>query len=322
MDNYQSSLFFGIIAIVLLAVFSLVLANIMNNRGKFKVKNSTKKRVSSSQVNRVMIGGGLAKKLNESAKQEAKYKMETKILNAGFSFTYGEYKLCCILIAIFVPILVFLFTSNIYISIVLGVVGFFAPAEIIKYIGNKRITKLEDQIGSFMRLVLERYKTSKDMASAIVNTLADFRDCEPLFTEIKLTIVDINLGIPCADAIDNLARRTGNKFMARFGNYYRITDNLSTFSAKVELLNQAYQQYTEDIELKRMLKKEISGPVGESYLMVGMTPVFMVWQSFQDPTYLDFILHDTYGQIGIAAIFVILLGCVIFINIKIGGPLE
>ena len=321
MDNYTSSLVVMIFAVVLLGIMCLVLSNIINNKNKFKVKKS-KKRVTSTQVSRQMIGGGLSKKLNESAKQEKKYKMETTIMNAGFNFTYGEYKLVSILLALTVPVIVSLLTSNIYIALVLGVVSFFAPAEVIKYLANKRITKMEDQIGSFMRLVLERYKTSKDMASAIVNTLPDFRDREPLYSEIKLTIVDINLGIPCADAIDNFARRTGNKFMARFGNYYRITDNLSTFSAKVELLNQAYEQYTEDIELKRMLKKEISGPVGESYLMVGMTPVFMVWQSFQDPNYLDFMLNDTYGQIGIAAIFVILLGCVIFINIKIGGPLE
>ena len=105
-------------------------------------------------------------------------------------------------------------------------------------------------------------------------------------------------------------------------NYFRITERLSTFSAKVELLNQAYQQYQEDIALKRMLKKEISGPVSESYMMVAMTPVFMIWQSLQDPSYLDFMLNDQIGQIGLTAIFVVLLLAVIFINVKIGGPLE
>ena len=313
MEQLLSSVVFGILC--------LILTNLINNKDKFKVKK-TKKRVTSVQVNKAMFGGKVAKKLNESAKQESKYKMETKILNAGFSFTYGEYKFMCILAALAIPVVAYAITPNIYLALVLGGVAYFAPAEVIKFIGNKRIAKMENQIGSFMRLCLERYKTSKDMAAAIINTMPDFRDCEPLYTEIRLTVVDINLGIPCADAIDNFARRTGNKFMARFGNYYRITDNLSTFTAKVELLNQAYQQYIEDLEIKTMLKKEISGPVGESYLMVGMTPVFMVWQSIQDPTYLDFMLHDPIGQAGIAAIFVILLACIIFINIKIGGPLE
>lgn len=321
LDTYQSYLFFGIVAIVFLAIACMVLTNIINQKDKFKVKKS-KKRLDSSRVNRTMIGGKFAEKLNDSANGAKRYKIETRILNAGMNFSYGEYIIMCIALAIVIPIVILIAIQNIYMAIVLGLLGLFLPGQVIKYIANARVRKMENQVGSFMRLVMERYKTNKDMASAIVNTLPDFQDCEPLYHELKIMVVDINLGVPCAEALDALARRTGNKFMARFANYFRISENLATFSAKVELLNQAYLQYQEDLELKRMLKKEISGPVSESYMMVAMTPVFMIWQSVQDPSYLDFMLNDTIGQIGLTVIFVVLLICIVFINVKIGGPLE
>ena len=321
MDVYQSFLFTMIIVLVLAAILCLVIGNLLNNKSKFKVTKS-KKRVSSSQVSRKMIGGKFAQDFNDKAKPDKKYKIETRILNAGFSFSYGEYIVLCITCALVVPILVMLAMKNIYMAIVLSIVSLFAPGQLIKYIANSRIRKMEDQVGSFMRLVMERYKTNKDMSLSIVNTLPDFLDCEPLYRELRLTVVDINLGIPCADAIDSFARRTGNKFMSRFGDYYRVAESLSTFTAKVELLSQAYMQYLEDVELKRMLKKEISGPVGESYLMVGMTPVFMLWQGLQDKSYWDYMLNEQLGQIGLTVIFVVLLLCVVFINVKIGGPLE
>ena len=321
LDFYQGYLFTGIILIVVAAIVCMVLANVINNRDKFKVKKS-KKRVDSTRVNKAMIGGQLAVKLNENADSAKRYKMETRILNAGYSFSYGEFKLICMACAIAIPAIVYIAIQNIYMAVVFGVIGYFLPGQLLKYLANARIRKMEDQVGSFIRLVMERYKTSKDMSTAVVNTLPDFQDCEPLYHELKLMVVDINLGIPSADALDGLARRTGNKFMARFANYFRITDRLSTFAAKVELLNQAYEQYQEDISLKRMLKKEISGPVSESYMMVAMTPVFMIWQSIQDPSYLDFMLNDNIGQIGLTVIFVVLLLAVIFINVKIGGPLE
>lgn len=307
---------------MLAAVACLVIGNLINSRDKFKVKKNKKKRVSSSQTNRALIGGKLAQNFNENAKGEKKYKIETRILNAGMNFTYGEYLLMCIALAIIIPLIVIIGIHNWYMAIVLSVLGLFVPGQAIKYIANARIAKMENQVGSFMRLVMERYKSSKDMSTALINTLPDFQDMEPFYHELKLTVVDINLGMPCAEALESLARRSGNKFMSRFANYYRVAENLATFSSKVELLNQAYEQYQEDIEMKRMLKKEISGPVSESYMMVGMTPVFMMWQSFQDPNYWNFMLNETMGQVGLTAIFVILLLCVVFINVKIGGPLE
>lgn len=321
LDSYSGFLVTGIILVVIAAIACMVLANIINNRDKFKVKKS-KKRVDSVKVNRQMIGGKFAENLNEKADSVKRYKTETRILNAGFAFSYGEYKLICFACALAIPLIVYIAIQNIYMAVVFGVIGYFLPGQLLKYVANARIRKMEEQVGSFMRLVMERYKTSKDMSAAAVNTLPDFQDCEPLYHELKLMVVDINLGIPSADALDGLARRTGNKFMARFANYFRITERLSTFSAKVELLNQAYEQYQEDLALKRMLKKEISGPVSESYMMVAMTPVFMIWQSLQDPSYLDFMLNDNIGQIGLTVIFVVLLLAIIFINVKIGGPLE
>ena len=56
--------------------------------------------------------------------------------------------------------------------------------------------------------------------------------------------------------------------------------------------------------------------------MVMATPIFMIYQSFATEGYLDFMLNEKLGQIGMAGVVLVLLGCVWFINAKIGAPIE
>ena len=74
--------------------------------------------------------------------------------------------------------------------------------------------------------------------------------------------------------------------------------------------------------MKSMLKEKIAGPVREAYIMVLATPVFMIYQSFSTEGYLEFMLYEEIGQAGMAGVVLVLLGCIWFINAKIGAPLE
>lgn len=278
-------------------------------------------------VNREVRHSGSIKKqlehmIGEKADISKKYKIETMCLQAGHELSYGEFKILCIAVAIALPLVMLLLMNNVYLAFVFAFIGYNVPGQVFKSIANKRIIKMEDQVGSFLRITLERYKTNKDLSRSIVQTLPDFKGLEPFYSELKQTVVDINLGIPSEEALDSLSRRTGSKFLLRFSDYYKITENLATHSAKIDLLSQAFMQYEEHRQMKGLLKKEIAGPVRESYIMVLATPIFMVYQSVSTDGYLDFMLNEEIGQAGLAGVVLVLLGCVWFINAKIGAPIE
>lgn len=319
MTVYSMNLMFFLVIISFIIIGFTVFMNISKKEDKTKV---VKKRRSSKDMKGNLIGGSLSQKFEKNADVSKKFKAETLCLQAGLDLTFGEYKFISTCCAIAIPLVIMLFMHNFFLALIMIFIGYLLPGQYIKTMANKRIKKMEEQCGSFLRIVLERYKTSKDMASSIQNSLHDFFGCDPFYENLRQCVIDIQLGVPCEEALEGLARRCGNKFLARFSDYYKITGNLATHESKYELLYQAFLQYEEDRELKQLLKKEISGPVSESYIMVVATPAFMCWQAVANPDYLDFMLNTTTGQIGLAVIFVIVLLCIIFINAKIAAPIE
>lgn len=319
MTVYSVNLAFFLVIASFIIIFFAILMNLEKKENKTKI---VKKRRSSKDMKGNLIGGSLSQKFEKNADISKKFKIETLCLQAGVDLTYGEYKFICTCCAIAIPLIVLIFMHNFFLALIMILLGYLLPGQYLKTMANKRVKKMEDQCGSFLRIVLERYKTSKDMASSIENSLHDFFGCDPFYENLRQCVIDIQLGVPCEEALENLARRCGNKFLARFSDYYKITSNLATHENKYELLYQAFVQYEEDRKLKQTLKKEISGPVSESYIMVVATPAFMCWQAVANPDYLDFMLNTTTGQIGLAVIFVVVLLCIIFINAKIAAPIE
>lgn len=319
MTIYSTNLSFFIVIAALVIIAFTVILNLEKKKDKTKI---VKKRRSSRDLKGNLIGGSLAEKFEKNADVSKKFKKETACMQAGLDLTYGEFKFISTCCAVAIPFVIMIVMHNFYLALVMILLGYMMPGQIVKILANKRVKKMEDQCGSFLRIVLERYKTSKDMASSIQNTLHDFFGCDPFYENLRQCVIDIQLGIPCEEALEGLARRCGNKFLARFSDYYKISENLATHESKYELLSQAFLQYEEDRELKQLLKKEISGPVSESYIMVVATPAFMAWQAVANPDYLDFMLNTTTGQAGLAVIFVVVLLCIIFINAKIAAPIE
>lgn len=319
---------YAIITIVF-AIFYIIIAVAINKMGEEKVENKIKKSRSKKgghDRNARYSGSSIKKQLehvvSEKADVKKKYKIETMCLQAGHELSYGEYKIICFSVALALPILMLMVMKNIYLAVVFGFIGFHIPGQYMKTMANKRVKKMEMQVGSFIRMILERYKTNKDMAQSITQTLPDFHGLTPFYDVLKNATAEIRLGIPTEDVIDNMVRKTGNKFLSRFSDYYKMTDNLTTHEAKIDLLNQAYEQYQEDCDMKAMLKEKISGPVNEAYIMVGATPAFMTYQAIFSDGYLDFMINTEMGQVGIAGIIGVLLLCIWFINAKIGAPLD
>lgn len=270
--------------------------------------------------------GKLKKDLEETFEANASYKKRRKVevlcIQAGLKLKYGEYKMLCLITAILLPIVFYTILKNEYLTIASFVLGFTIPSQVITFLRNKRMNILDKQIGSFLQMVTERYANTKDFAKAIRDCSEDFKGAEPFYSELRDTVMEIDLGVPTGEAIKNLSIRTGNKYVRRLGDYYSLSIQIGTDEARSTLLKQAFYQYEENRTVKNNLKMAISGPANEAYLMIGFIPVTMIYNAFTNPEYLPFMTTTTLGKVGMAGIFSVIIGCLWLVNTKISAPID
>lgn len=251
-----------------------------------------------------------------------KYKTETLCLQAGMNTSYPEFVIMSIISAILSAVIIGVIMKNPFLAIMFLFMGYNIPKQVITIIKNKRVEKLDSQVGSFMNMSIERYKNTKDMAKSLQLTLTEFKGQEPMYTELKKTVSDINVGKPVGEALDGLARRTGNKFVQRFADYYKIVADVGTEEIRNSLLPQAFMQYEENRANKLLLKKEISGPKKDAYMLLACIPGFALYQVAVNKDYLPFMTGTLFGQVGTACICLVFILALWFINAKIGAPIE
>lgn len=251
-----------------------------------------------------------------------RYAIETLCLQAGMKLTYAEYLMISIGSALVFAVLVTMIMNNPILGIIFLLVGYMVPKQFITFMKNRRIGLMEKQIGSFMQMVIKRYETTRDFGKALELSTVEFKGEEPLYSELHRTVMDINLGMPVTESLDNLARRTGNKYLERLSDYYKIASTLGTDDIRKKLLTQAYTQFEENRIAKQTMKKELATVVRESYIMLGSIPMFGAYQVMTNDSYIDFMTNTTMGKIGTVAIAVVFMGAVWFVNTQISKPLD
>lgn len=306
--------------LLLFLIGTLIYSNLFMSSGKadiFKRRKQQSKDFSSNTF-RLRFQDFTNKKVEYSKREE----VEILCQNAGVSWSYGDYLLISLGVA-FILFSIFTFIlGNIFMGIMFTVIGFSLPKQILGMIKNKRIEKLEKQLGPFMNMVIKRYEYTEDFEKAIVNTTKEFYGTEPLYTELSKTVSEISVGVSIPEALDNLAIRTANKYMGLLADYYKIAYNLGTDEVRKKLLTQAYEQYEENRKLKMFLKEQISEPVRDSYFMVMAYPIFIGFGIIFMDGYSEFMFHNIVGQITLTLCTLFILAIIVFINKVIGAPLE
>lgn len=308
------------IPFIVIMVITFLYSNLFMDSGKANILNYRKNQAKKSSMNsfRVKFKEDVDKRVAFSKRE----KIEILCLNAGFDLSYSDYLLVCGGIAFLFFFLCVTLMNNFFMGIVLGAFGYNLPKQVLGIIRTKRIQKLENQIGPFMNMVVKRYEYTGDFEKAMINTAKDFYGTEPLFTELSKTVSEMSVGIPIPNALDNLARRTSNKYLGLLADYYKIAYSLGTDEVRKKLLNQAYIQFEENRKMKAFLKEQISEPIRDSYLMVMTVPVFFLFGCFAINGYTEFMFNETLGQVTLAIIAVFLLGIIWFINKVVGAPLD
>lgn len=305
---------------LLFMIGSMIFSTLFLDSDKVDIFQARKKQANqlSSNTFRLKFKEYTVKKVTYSKRE----KIEILCQNAGINWDYGDFMLVSLCVAIVIFCILTFIIGNVFMGLMLGYLGFIAPKQILGLIKNKRIEKLEQQLGPFMNMVIKRYEYTEDFEKAIVNTTKEFFGTEPLYTELSKTVSEISTGISIPEALDNLALRTGNKYMGLLSDYYKIAYTLGTDEVRKKLLTQAYIQYEENRKLKMFLKEQISEPVRDAYMMVLAYPLFCGFGAIFMDGWVDFMFKETLGQIVFTLCTAAILGIIVFINKVVGAPLE
>ena len=283
---------------------------------------SRRKKQTVNMLRENIIKDKLDEILKARVKVSKRNSMEDKLVQAGFNMSFTEFVMVSILSGIIMGILFGTIMINPLLGVVFLIFGSLAPYQAVMFIRNRRITLLEKQAGVFMQMVIKRYENTRDMHKALQMTANEFKGEEPIGTEIDKTVLEIELGVPTVEALENMAKRTNNQYLERFAAYYEVASEVGTDDLRRNLLTQAYNQYEENRQLKRELRKEISEPVRNAYIMLVSVPVFAAYQMAINNDYISFMTKTTTGRIGTTAIIGTLVLVVWFINSKIAAPLD
>ena len=249
-------------------------------------------------------------------------KKEEVFHKAGLKMSYTSSILLSLLMGIAFAVGIFILIRNPFMSIVFFGIGWNVPSVVMNFFVNKRIRKLDEQIGMWMRMVIKRYEVINDFYSAFMSTIADFAGEEPIYSELIITRNNIERGDSVADGLHDLAKRIDNKYMMRFADYYAITSDIGTEEARHEVLEQALLQYQEHVSLTRELNKQISELSMEAYIMLAFVWGVVAYQINADSTYITFMTTTLLGQFGSALIAAVWLLCFWVVSAKISAPLD
>lgn len=308
--------------LVVFAILSMFISVVYMLTSKGNGKLEQRKQQSNNRLRENVLRKRLEKLAEERVKYSKRYEIETLCLQAGMNMSYVEYVAVSVTTSLVFSLLMLIALNNWILGLVLLVIGYMIPKQTITFLKNRRVSIMDKQVGSFMLMVIKRYENTKDFKTSLELTMTEFKGEEPLYSEIRQAVMDVNLGKPMSETLSEMARRTGNKYMMRLADYYKISSDIGTDDVRKKLLNQAYMQYEENRKGVSMMKRELSGVKREAYIMLCSVPAFAVFQMNTNKDFIHFMTSTTLGQGGTVALFVILAGSMWFINNKISAPLD
>ena len=265
-------------------------------------------------------------RFNKALEKRMKYSTREKLLllikQAGLKVSVSDFiTLSIISSAIFSITSAFMF-NNMLIGFGFIFIGLIIPYQGISFLRNKRVANLERQVGSFLSIIVERFKSTKNMKESIVLTAQEFEGREPIYTELTNIVRRLDAGYSMVDALEEFKLSTDNQFIELFLDSYRIAIDIGTEEAIETNMAEVLKQYKENYKAKQLLKTRIATPKRDAMIMLLMIPGVVVYQSATNSDYVRFMTQTPTGQIGSAVLTFVFVGCFWFINSKIGAPID
>ena len=220
-----------------------------------------------------------------------------ELLAANIMMKAEEFATVWIVLA-FVPASVLsLFTANIFLLVVLVIVGAAGPIIYIQQKKKKRTRGFEEQLSDALMIACNSLRSGLTFQQAMETISRDMY--APISEEFARAVNEMNMGYTIDEALDNIYKRVKSddfKIAAVAISVQRTTGGS---------LSEVLETISETIKERYTLKKEIRSATATgrmSGIIVGVMPVFVtIMLNLTSPGYMDPMFEKTGGKIALAA---------------------
>ena len=148
----------------------------------------------------------LAKKIKEEKRLS---KRDLFIRTLIFSPKTQLARLIKLLSAVIIIAFVFLFTGKFFIGLIFGILGLFLPKVIAKILYNKKIDKFNNQLIEGLSSIANSLRAGSGFQQALEVLVR--QSSPPMSEEFAQVIHEVRLGVPIAEALNNLTERVNSR---------------------------------------------------------------------------------------------------------------
>ncbi|AQV01026.1 type II secretion system F family protein [Desulfococcus multivorans] len=229
--------------------------------------------------------------------------MDDLVCQAKTSYPLGFYLLQSALLGMSGYVVGILIGARPALAVLLALVLMVSPFMYLKVKKNARLKKFRQQLPEGLDLIARALRAGHAFSNGLKLASEEFDD--PLGTEFKETIEEINYGLSTAEALKNLARRVDCEDLRFFviavilqqesgGNLSELIENIT------RLIRERFKFYDKVQALTA--EGRLSG------LIIGITPFFLFsYFYYMNPDYLELILTRDIGRLMLIVSGVMLL---------------
>lgn len=246
------------------------------------------------QFNLNSLGQVIAKSTSRIfASRSVVNRIQQQLLQAGIPLKAEEYISICFGFIILLPILIYLVTSNFWLTVITIIVGVILPNAYVNHQKEMRLQKLNQQLGDALVIMANALRAGFGFQQAMDSVRRELPP--PISTEFSWTLREISLGFSTEAALENMSKRvqsddldmvvTGIIIQRQVGgNLAVVLDNISS-----------------TIRERARIQREVKVLTAQgrlSGILIGLLPIFLIAALLVlNPEYFNVLITDSRGII-------------------------
>jgi tight adherence protein B len=220
-------------------------------------------------------------------------RLDSQLEAAGVSLRSGEFVVASVGAAIAMGILGAALLRNLFLALILAVVGAFLPTIALRTALQRRADKLRDQLPDVLTILASSLRAGHSFLQSLDTVAKEI--APPAAVEFQRVVAEIRLGRPAEDALEALAERVGSpdfKWAVLAVNIQReVGGNLA------EILDNVADTLRERATLRRQIKV-LTAEGRLSAWVLALMPLGMgLYMAAVNPTYIGLLVTTTMGWV-------------------------
>jgi len=204
--------------------------------------------------------------------------------------------------AVIITAFVFLFTGRFFIGLIFGILGLFLPKVVAKILYNKKIDKFNKQLIEGLSSIANSLRAGSSFQQALEVLIRE--SSPPISEEFAQVTHEVRLGVPVAEALDNLTKRVDSKELHISVTAINIAREAGGKLA--EILNNITSTMRERNKLQGKIKA-LTAQGRMSGIIVGSLPILLAFVLyFMDPEMMRPMFTTPIGYILIGLVVLML----------------